>query len=32
MKELAENVLKDGIDARVLPQLHKFIWGDEDNR
>lgn len=32
LKELAERVLKDGIDVRVLPQLHKFIWGDEDNR
>jgi len=32
LKALAERVLKDGLDARVLPQLHKFIWGDEDNR
>jgi 7-carboxy-7-deazaguanine synthase len=32
LKELAEKVLKDGLDVRVLPQLHKFIWGDEDNR
>jgi len=32
LKALAENVLRDGLDARVLPQLHKFIWGDEDNR
>jgi 7-carboxy-7-deazaguanine synthase len=32
LKELAENVLKEGLDVRVLPQLHKFIWGDEDNR
>jgi len=29
---LAEKVLKEGLDVRVLPQLHKFIWGDEDNR
>lgn len=32
LKWLAEKVLKDGLDVRVLPQLHKFIWGDEDNR
>lgn len=32
MKGLAEKVLKDRLNARVLPQLHKFIWGDEDNR
>lgn len=32
LRGLAENVLKEGLDVRVLPQLHKFIWGDEDNR
>ncbi len=32
LKELAEKVLKERLDVRVLPQLHKFIWGDEDNR
>jgi 7-carboxy-7-deazaguanine synthase len=32
LKALAENVLKEGLNVRVLPQLHKFIWGDEDNR
>jgi len=32
LKTLAEKVLKNGLDVRVLPQLHKFIWGDEDNR
>jgi len=32
LRWLAEKVLKDGIDVRVLPQLHKFIWGEEDNR
>ena len=32
LKPLAEKVLKDGLDVRVLPQLHKYIWGDEDNR
>ena len=29
LKELAEGVLKDGLRARVLPQLHKIIWGDK---
>lgn len=32
LKSLAEKLLKEGLDVRVLPQLHKFIWGDEDNR
>ncbi|HJX04242.1 MAG TPA: radical SAM protein [Thermoplasmata archaeon] len=32
LKPLAEKVLKEALDVRVLPQLHKFIWGDEDNR
>jgi organic radical activating enzyme len=32
MKALAEKVLEQGLNVRVLPQLHKFIWGDEDNR
>jgi 7-carboxy-7-deazaguanine synthase len=32
LKEVAEKVLKEGLNVRVLPQLHKFIWGDEDNR
>ncbi|MCJ2533567.1 MAG: radical SAM protein [Candidatus Thermoplasmatota archaeon] len=32
LKELAENVLKDGLQGRVLPQLHRLIWGDEDDR
>lgn len=32
LRPLAEKVLKDKLDVRVLPQLHKFIWGDEDNR
>ena len=32
LKSLAEKVLKEGLDVRVLPQLHKYIWGDEDNR
>ena len=25
---LGEQVLKDQLDVRVLPQLHKIIWGD----
>jgi len=32
LKSLAEKVLKEGLSVRVLPQLHKFIWGDQDNR
>ncbi len=28
LKTLAERVIKDGVDARVLPQLHKMIWGE----
>jgi 7-carboxy-7-deazaguanine synthase len=32
LRGLAERVLKENLDVRVLPQLHKFIWGDEDNR
>ena len=28
LKILAEWVLRDGLNARVLPQLHKLIWGD----
>ncbi len=30
IKELAESVLRDGLDVRVLPQLHKMIWGDKE--
>ncbi len=30
MKWLAEKVIEDGaMDIRVLPQLHKIIWGNE---
>lgn len=32
LKWLAEEVLRDKLDVRVMPQLHKIIWGDEDNR
>lgn len=28
LKELAEWALEDGLGVRVLPQLHKIIWGD----
>jgi len=28
LRNLAEWVLKDGLNVRVLPQLHKIIWGD----
>jgi 7-carboxy-7-deazaguanine synthase len=28
MKELADDVLRDRLAVRVLPQLHKLIWGD----
>ncbi|MBU3902032.1 MAG: 7-carboxy-7-deazaguanine synthase QueE, partial [Candidatus Thermoplasmatota archaeon] len=27
VKKLAANVLKDGLNVRVLIQLHKLIWG-----
>ncbi len=29
LKELTEKVLKERLNVRVLPQLHKFIWGDK---
>ncbi|MDH4123982.1 MAG: radical SAM protein [Thermoplasmata archaeon] len=32
LKELAEHVLKDRLQVRVMPQLHKLIWGDESDR
>lgn len=28
LKWLTEKILEDEIDARVLPQLHKIIWGE----
>ncbi len=28
LKQLVEKVLKDNLNVRVLPQLHKIIWGD----
>lgn len=28
LKDLAERTLKSGVDARVLTQLHKVIWGE----
>ena len=27
LRTLAEWVLEDGLQVRVQPQLHKFIWG-----
>jgi 7-carboxy-7-deazaguanine synthase len=32
LKPLAGWVLEDRLDVRVLPQLHKLIWGDERGR
>jgi len=29
LKDLAGWVMEDGLNVRVLPQLHKVIWGDE---
>jgi 7-carboxy-7-deazaguanine synthase len=29
LRELAEWVLKDGLNVMVLPQLHKLIWGEK---
>ncbi len=29
LKRLAESVLTDGVEVRVLPQLHKMIWTEE---
>lgn len=28
-REIVEKVLKDRLNVRVLPQLHKLIWGDK---
>jgi 7-carboxy-7-deazaguanine synthase len=28
IKEVVDWVIKDGLNARVLPQLHKIIWGE----
>ncbi len=28
---LAEKVLKDGLNVRVLPQLHKILWPDKEH-
>ncbi|HEU12628.1 MAG TPA: 7-carboxy-7-deazaguanine synthase QueE, partial [Euryarchaeota archaeon] len=28
LKWLVEKVLEDQLNVRVLPQLHKIIWGD----
>lgn len=29
LKELVDWVIKDNLNARVLPQLHKIIWGEK---
>ncbi len=29
LTDLAERVIEDDLDVRVLPQLHKVIWGDK---
>jgi len=29
IRSLAETVIKSNLNVRVLPQLHKVIWGDE---
>ncbi|MED5429894.1 MAG: hypothetical protein VX864_00650 [Pseudomonadota bacterium] len=29
VKQLAENILKDSLPARLQIQLHKFIWGEQ---
>ncbi|MEF8874702.1 MAG: radical SAM protein [Candidatus Thermoplasmatota archaeon] len=30
IQELSESVLEDDLEIRVLPQLHKIIWGDKE--
>ncbi len=32
LEKLVEWVLQDKLDARVLPQLHKIIWGNQRGR
>jgi 7-carboxy-7-deazaguanine synthase len=32
LRWLAERVLEDNLKIRVLPQMHKYIWGDERGR
>ncbi|MEM3852270.1 MAG: radical SAM protein [Methanomassiliicoccales archaeon] len=32
LRWLADKVLEDELQVRVLPQLHKYIWGDERGR
>lgn len=31
LEPLAEEVLARGLEVRVLPQLHRLIWGDKDS-
>ena len=28
LKELVDLVLQDNLNVRVVPQIHKIIWGD----
>ncbi len=30
LRDVAEWVVEDGLDVRVLPQLHKVIWGERE--
>jgi 7-carboxy-7-deazaguanine synthase len=30
MKTLAGKILDDGLDVRLIPQLHKLIWGEKE--
>ena len=32
LKWLAESAIRDTLDVRVMPPLHKISWGEEDNR
>ena len=32
LRFLAEKVVRDRLQVRVMPQLHKLIWGDEPDR
>lgn len=32
LRFLAEKVVRDRLQVRVMPQLHKLIWGNEANR
>ncbi len=32
MKDIVEWILKDSLDVRFIPQVHKMIWGEERGR